>query len=93
MERIIVDLSGIVSREGFWQCIRSVFECPEYFGDNLDAFCDVLSEMAGPTEIVFVNTAEFRKVEPEYFQAFDEMLDDIVAGCEDIYVSFEDYEA
>ncbi len=93
MERIIVDLSGITTKESFWMCIRNVFECPEYFGDNLDAFCDVLSELAGPTEIVFVNTSEFKKSEPEYFDAFDEMLADIVAGCEEIYVSFENYEA
>lgn len=92
MERLIIDLSGIVDRDGFWGRIRSVIECPDYFGNNLDALCDVLSEMAGPTEIVLVNTKDFREAQPEYFEKFDEMLDDIVAGCDDIYVSFEDYE-
>lgn len=93
MERIIVDLSGIVTKEGLWQCIRNVFECPDYFGNNLDAFWDVLNETAGPLEIVVVNAAEFKKAEPEYFEAFDALLDDVVAECEGIYVSYEEFEA
>ena len=92
MERIIIDLSGVTTREEFWRCIRAGFECPDYFGNNLDALCDVLTEMPGPTELVFVNAKDFREAMPEYYESFDEMLDDIVAGCEGIYVSYEDYE-
>lgn len=90
MDRIIIDLTGIDSRVEFWRQVRIAFDCPEYFGDNIDAFRDVLSEIVTPTELVFVNTEVFRNAMPEYFEALDEMLTDMVIESEDIYVSYED---
>lgn len=92
MDKIYIDLTNVTLRESFWDKVCEAFECPEYFGKNLDALHDILSELDGPIEIVFINMSAFKKVLPGYVAALDEMLSDLVIECDNIFVSYEDEE-
>ena len=43
----ILDGTAMTTREEAWAEIRRVFETPEWFGNNLDALYDILTETSG----------------------------------------------
>ncbi|MBE6754546.1 MAG: hypothetical protein E7559_09420 [Ruminococcaceae bacterium] len=48
---IVLDFSGISSRKELHAYIKEAFRFPEYYGSNLDALHDCLSEISEPTEV------------------------------------------
>ena len=56
MNIIILDGSVMTSRERAYKHIARELRFPEYFGKNLDALYDLLTERAAPTMIEFANT-------------------------------------
>lgn len=45
MENFIIDGKYFETKEKAYKYMKSVFEFPEYFGNNLDALWDLLDEM------------------------------------------------
>ena len=55
-----IDLDGILlqrTEEGH-KYIQEVFSFPDYYGKNMDAFYDLLTEIGVDTEIVISNASE-----------------------------------
>ena len=75
MESIIFDFKNINSSKDFYLQLKKKSTLPEYFGDNLDAFWDVLisGELGFPLMITFIN---FNKNKNEYFKALYKLLKD-----------------
>lgn len=42
--RIILDGEKILKKKDFYACLDEALDLPEYFGNNLDALADILSE-------------------------------------------------
>lgn len=56
MKTIYIDFTDIGDDEDFYAQLKEKITLPEYFGDNLDAFSDVLTgELEMPLHIEFVN--------------------------------------
>ena len=56
-----VELKHARTRKRLWAEITRVIPVPFYFGNNLDAFYDILTDLGEDTEIVFRNTDICRK--------------------------------
>lgn len=52
MRKIILDLEKMTAPPRLHQYLREALALPEYYGANLDALYDCLTEMAEPTELV-----------------------------------------
>lgn len=56
MEQVFyIDLNGISTREGLHALLRKELPLPDYYGDNLDAFYDVLTEKGAGWNLIFYN--------------------------------------
>lgn len=56
MEQVFyIDLKGITTKEELHALLRKELPLPEYYGDNLDAFYDVLTEKGAGWNIIFYN--------------------------------------
>jgi len=50
-----IDLTGVDSREELHRRLQAALPLPSYYGNNLDALHDVLSEAEAPLELIFRN--------------------------------------
>lgn len=57
MRQILIDCNHISSVKALHIYLQQVMDLPEYYGRNLDALHDVLTEIAQPTELV-LNASE-----------------------------------
>ena len=56
MEQVFyIDLKGITTKEELHALLRKELPLPEYYGDNLDAFYDVLTEQGEGWNLIFYN--------------------------------------
>ncbi len=56
MEQVFyIDLKGISTKEELHALLRKELSLPEYYGDNLDAFYDVLTEQGEGWNLIFYN--------------------------------------
>ena len=60
MSVFLLDGKDMTSREVAFRKIKEVMGLPEYFGQNLDALYDCLSELPKETNIVIVNETNLR---------------------------------
>ena len=59
MEQVFyIDLNGISTKEELHALLRKELPLPEYYGDNLDAFYDVLTEKGAGWNLIFYNRAK-----------------------------------
>lgn len=78
MRELIVDGKFMQSQEAMYRHLARVFSLPCYFGNNLDALWDVLTENDEPTQIDFINT-DFTR---EYLGAYGENLINLLERLE-----------
>ena len=62
-----IDLKGIRTKKGLHEKLKEVLPLPDYYGANLDAFYDVLSEYGRDWKLVFEHTEEFERACPVYY--------------------------
>lgn len=61
MKTLIIDGKLMKSKDSLYLHLKRVLALPNYFGNNLDALWDVLTEEDELTEIVFINTDQVKK--------------------------------
>ena len=59
MEKIIIDCKSIKSKEELHQLIKRKMNFPDYYGNNLDALHDCLTDISSETEIEVRNIEKF----------------------------------
>ena len=60
MEEKIIDCTRIQNREDFHAVFREVLSFPDWYGNNLDALYDCLTEISGKVRLLDWETAEDR---------------------------------
>lgn len=68
MARILIDCSLISSKEELHTAIRQELNFPDYYGMNLDALSDCLTDISNPTELSFVGYAQLEGDLQRYFR-------------------------
>lgn len=60
MEEKIIDCSKIQTKEDLHRIFRETLSFPDYYGNNLDALHDCLTEVTGTVRLLDWDTAEAR---------------------------------
>ncbi len=82
MEQVFyIDLKGITTKEELHALLRKELPLPEYYGDNLDAFYDALTEQGEGWNLIFYNRT---KVDGCNITAEDEGKNDYAIITSDI---------
>lgn len=74
--KVILDGKKMVSREETHQYLKETFGFPDYYGKNLDALHDCLTEM-GEMEVEFINTDDMLAALGRYGELLMQVLDDV----------------
>lgn len=75
-KRFVVDLADLATKGDLHGRIRRAMELPEYYGENLDALYDLLTEMDEGTEIFFSGADQADRSLGEYLDMMREMCSD-----------------
>lgn len=76
MKTITVDASAMDSREAAYELLAGALELPAYWGRNLDALYDVLTELGSPTRLVVLRREALAERLGDYGRALLETLED-----------------
>ena len=71
----VIDLAGVTARKELHERIDVDLALPEWFGQNLDALYDVLTEpcFGGNCLVLFIDCAGFSESMPRYYAAMQQM--------------------
>jgi len=72
-QKIILDVYELSERGH--EYLKELFEFPEYYGENLDALYDCLSEL-DDTEVIVINMDEIDDFSCDILSVFDEVAED-----------------
>ena len=89
MRSDVIDLRGLASREALHARLREALAMPDWYGNNLDALRDVLTESA-PRELVLRNADAADEGLRDYLAALRGMLADTAAETPGLVVRWEE---
>ncbi len=69
-----IDLKDVRTKEGFHDALERELSLPDYYGRNLDALYDVLTESDRDWILVIYNSMSFEEAEPKYVAGLKKML-------------------
>lgn len=75
MKEITLDIDNVCSADEFYDLLGKEIELPAYFGRNLDALYDVLTEQQ--VILKLANTEVMEAVAPKFIRKLNRMLEDI----------------
>ena len=74
-----VDLSGVCDRNSLHDRLQESLTLPSWYGRNLDALYDALTDAPGPIHICFTAWKGMEEADPAYFKMFRSVLQAIRA--------------
>ena len=74
MRYITIDCAGITDKAGFHNAVAQALELPSWYGKNLDALHDCLTEASIPTQIRFENWALLEEALGHYAAAIQRAM-------------------
>jgi ribonuclease inhibitor len=91
-----LDLKGISSKDELHALVRKELPLPDYYGDNLDALYDILTEQGEGWNIIFYNCSRRQERDDEeitgdikkYLQKLEKMTAKAVKECDNLQVRF-----
>lgn len=90
MDEYSVDFSGVTDKETLHHRLREALPLPQWYGNNLDALYDSLTDLPVPLTIRFLNWKETRDRMDGYFENFRRVLRDTQEDLPGLVVLFED---
>lgn len=76
MKRITIDGKELTSPEVLHGTLKTAMNFPEYYGANLDALYDALTDIHEPTCLAVENSADARRLLDGYWRSFIEVFSD-----------------
>ena len=87
MRKIILDIEKMRSLPMLHKYLHTALALPEYYGANLDALYDCLTEIAEPTELVVPKKVSQEDYLGWYGEQFLQMLQDAAAANEALKIT------
>lgn len=81
-EDLLLDLSGILDEETFHEYVSKKLNFPGYYGYNLDAFWDCITDegqSSMPRRLVVEGLSDLKGRQPQLYKGFMECLNDYAA--------------
>lgn len=89
MEKVFyIDLKGIITKDELHERLAEILPLPDYYGGNLDALYDVLTEQSEKWNLIFYNTCDLARKMPEYFGKLCKMALRAMEETEDLNIRF-----
>ncbi len=76
MKEIVLDIDNVCGADEFYDLLGKHIELPAYFGRNLDALYDVLTEQPETIKITLVNTDVMEAMAPKFLRKLRRVLED-----------------
>lgn len=73
MKKITLDFESISNKEEMHQYLAEKFEFPDYYGKNLDALFECLTDIAEPTAVNIINA----------INDYDEQIINVITSAEE----------
>ena len=89
MRKIVLDIEKMRSLPMLHKYLHTALALPEYYGANLDALYDCLTEIAESTELVVPKKVADEAYLGWYGQQFLQMLEDAAAANEALRVTLQ----
>ena len=88
--RFVLDGSSVGNRETLHRVLAAGLQFPDWYGGNLDALHDCLTEINQPTELVIRGSDALETALGSYAAAFRRVLTDSAAQNDALTVTWED---
>lgn len=88
MKTVMIDLSEVQTKEALHAALKEGLSFPDYYGGNLDALHDCLTDVSEPTEVTFVGYKAAKKALEADFYHFREVFEDSAAANENLTVKW-----
>ena len=75
--KVTIDISGIRNKRELHRLFKLHLDLPSYYGGNLDALYDCLTERPGETEITFVNACDAQEGMASYIRSLRKLTEDV----------------
>ena len=82
--QVVIDGKKMKDKQTLHAYLKEQCKFPEYYGNNLDALYDVLTDRAEPLEIKVEHAEELKEILCGYGEAFIETLEDAAASSKNI---------
>ena len=89
MRKIVLDIEKMRSLPMLHKYLHTALALPEYYGANLDALYDCLTEIAEPTELVVPKKVADEAYLGWYGQECLQVLEDAKAGSDGLRVTLQ----
>lgn len=95
--RYEIDLQNVRTREAFHDRIVQALPCPAFYGRNLDALYDILTEQNGQNEkneetgieeLIFYNMTDLLRHMPDYGAALKALCAEAMEQCPGLRIRF-----
>ena len=81
-----IDLKEVNTKEEFHKTLARELPLPDYYGENLDALYDVLTEYGDGWNIIFYNSTALEKAEPKMFERLRKTIKHALEECDDLKI-------
>lgn len=88
MKTYEIDLTGVDTYGEFHNRMSNALSFPEYYGNNLDALHDMLTECGEETVITFLHTEEMREALPAYVEKLEKLFADAMQETKGLQIEF-----
>ena len=88
----IIDLDGVGTEEELQERLEESLPLPDYYGDNLDALYDVLTEYGEGWHIIIVNRDTVDEDMKPYVEDLIDTIEDASAVAADLTVEYDEDE-
>lgn len=82
--QVVIDGNKMKDKQTLHAYLKEQCKFPEYYGNNLDALYDVLTDRSEPLEIKVEHAEELKELLCGYGEAFIETLEDAAASSKNI---------
>lgn len=86
----IIDMNGVYSADDFHGLLEEILPLPDYYGENLDALYDVLTEMGKNWHLIFRNYTEAQVCMEKYMKNLRKMCGKAMEHTPGLVIEFED---